>query len=1353
MAAIFAVTVVMVCVCVWHETDVFLCIYCRKEILDSLEVDGGEGDIDEGIQALAKVTKALSKLKAEQAMLLKQSADRDGEKETECSPPLSFTSLGHGNGRTASQASDFEDSFYTCPSSRSSPTHTADHSNLDFPAYTETSAAHNLSPSSTLSTLSDSDLAHLPHLQQGTTAEEDIGREEGSVPMPHLTPTPSGRDTPQEVSQEEVPARREEMVRPEEHYRSNLRWVSKPRLVPLQDEPPPTGKPCTLGKGSVEVTSPSPTKSGWRTGPHTTFRFGSSHSSFSPFNDVQPFVDRGSTGSSSVWKNVRPEPICTPAGRQQNFRPGGSERASAASIQLRPEQHISTVSARGRRGGSSAQRKGRRGGQRNRPARFSGRPNQLGTRRTGFDHQSHKKPEFTGRRHPMEQDRIDISSSDGLSSPSELIPSLGASSHFPSDPVQAGSRDTRATGGRPPQRRTVTPSKRSDLDIPCEMWDTVSSGAGEEVATAPEGGEDVAIAWDKEEPGVLEVVGAARVAEDGENSGGGGGLEVRGKIVGLEGIDSVNGAGEGESRGGLEAESPPNGDFDDAVYKEEVCHVAGERGDSVEEERELEGEEAVSGERVELLVAAGEEVGSDGGSLLHEEEKLLVEMRGGEIDSERDSVVQSTATEQQNGGDSQKEGEEEVAAGDTELTVVGEEGEWRALAGVEEVEGGHQESSSGVVEFMGSGDEASNTEVTITEEGSEQTDVEKAIERVSGDEAGNVELGKEMGEEGVCGKEEVEGGGEVQKEDGEGVGTEASPDEADLTIVTEGDIGEKATAGEGDETPQQNSASDVQMEADGDQASAADANIVTENGENIGENEAVSETETENEAKEEEEEKAGDCNEDRQKGEDGAGGQEVVEEGANVEVTGNEDGGGVGGDLSLEASPDQKPPVASRQVEEVFEEVKMTSASIELSGLEDWCRVMERKGCSPDPTQLVESEREEVENTAELKDPLLLVDLSYPEESKGVSASGESGVSDDRASGAVGGLVGVTLPENDHKEEEEDTNVWPLNIKMNHPLDNGPADARANELTAAESKAEKVAEGQQRCAGEGAKAADTSDTQASGGEVSDSRMPENGELSPEIPAQSCPNPSPPKPTTTPPHGLPPSSLATTEAFTPKYSLPAPLPALPPSPSLSSLTVTEAFTPKYPLSAPLPALPPSPSSTIPLSSTVTPNHSPTLKVAKEFVPTYPHSSSLPPLPLPSSSSPSPYISPPMPSADSSPSLSLPLITPPPSSPIVVSPPPSLPLVYPLPPSQPRPFVPDTVNVQIPPPFFRPDTTVEWASGLIGLGRGTPANNPRAFILPGYPECQPYRTERIVYNLVAPTPRHCPGTWQVLETRPQ
>ena len=333
---------------------------------------------------------------------------------------------------------------------------------------------------------------------------------------------------------------------------------------------------------------------------------------------------------------------------------------------------------------------------------------------------------------------------------------------------------------------------------------------------------------------------------------------------------------------------------------------------------------------------------------------------------------------------------------------------------------------------------------------------------------------------------------------------------------------------------------------------------------------------------------------------------------------------------------------------------------------------------------------------------------------KPTKLNGEVGsvlVLDPRGNGTVDRsdlLVDLSLPgpvNGDKSEDSEDTGMLPLkNIKMNLPLENAATDIRGNESAPADEQAGAV--GQHR----------KIDEEEPRSTVSDGKTTK--------PSLTHRPPSPPKPK-------------------PKPTVTSP----------SSLTVTTAFKPKYPLSAPLPALIPTspPSSAPPKSTTATPSHSSSLKVTEEFVPTYPHSSSLPPLPIRSSS---PYISPPRPSADSSPPLSLPLIPSPSPSPSILSPPPpSLPLIYPLPSSQPQSFIPETVKLRIPPPFYRP-TSVEWASErLIGLGRGTPENNPRAFMLPGYPECQPYRPERIVYNLVAPSPLHCPGTWQVLESQPQ
>ena len=383
----------------------------------------------------------------------------------------------------------------------------------------------------------------------------------------------------------------------------------------------------------------------------------------------------------------------------------------------------------------------------------------------------------------------------------------------------------------------------------------------------------------------------------------------------------------------------------------------------------------------------------------------------------------------------------------------------------------------------------------------------------------------------------------------------------------------------------------------------------------------------------------------------------------------------------------------AQKVEEFFEEVKIVSPGLQLSGLEEWCTEMEKRGCS---LQHNDEQREGLIGESKTVGNGNLIDLGDPEQRGELAGCGERGTLDAGATGPIPTsdlLVDISV-RHPVVEEEEDTSMWPLNIKINHPLEN----------SATNSQAGKPMPGDEHVMDQQKKRAEGPET------VAKSKV------------SNCEN-TEPRPTHHP--RSPPKSKHTT----------------------FSLAVTRAFKPKYPLSAPLPSLLPLP--TPPVSHTVVTS---SLKVAEEFVPAYPRSSSLPPLPLPSHS-PSPYSSPSWPPATTSPPLSLPLITPPSSpSPSVLSPPsPSLPLVYPS--SQPQPFIPDTVKLRIPPPFYRP-TSVEWASErLVGLGRGSPENNPRAFMLPGYPEIQPYRPERIVYNLVAPTPRHCPGTWQVLESQPQ
>ena len=172
--------------------------------------------------------------------------------------------------------------------------------------------------------------------------------------------------------------------------------------------------------------------------------------------------------------------------------------------------------------------------------------------------------------------------------------------------------------------------------------------------------------------------------------------------------------------------------------------------------------------------------------------------------------------------------------------------------------------------------------------------------------------------------------------------------------------------------------------------------------------------------------------------------------------------------------------------------------------------------------------------------------------------------------------------------------------------------------------------------------------------------------------------------------------------------------------------------KYPASVTLPAGLEAP----PQSNPVSPSSSSPLKLAEEFVPTFPHSTPLPAIPASFSSS----------TRSSSPSESLASDSSPLSLPLISPPSPSLPLITAYLPEYPQ-YAPNIPGLSISSPFYRP-RAVDWSSRrLIGLGRGTPENNPRAFILPGYPECQPYRPEPIHYDptFCVPGPPFCPGTW--------
>ena len=74
----------------------------------------------------------------------------------------------------------------------------------------------------------------------------------------------------------------------------------------------------------------------------------------------------------------------------------------------------------------------------------------------------------------------------------------------------------------------------------------------------------------------------------------------------------------------------------------------------------------------------------------------------------------------------------------------------------------------------------------------------------------------------------------------------------------------------------------------------------------------------------------------------------------------------------------------------------------------------------------------------------------------------------------------------------------------------------------------------------------------------------------------------------------------------------------------------------------------------------------------------------------------------------------------------------PLSLPLLSQDPPLFIPDTVR-RFPPPFYHPPGVVGWKDKRsIGLGRGNPVDNPRAFMLPGYPSCQPYQPQTMAFD---------------------
>ena len=1487
-------------------------------------------------------------------------------------PPssLSMASLDHSeSGRVASQACDFNDPFYTCASSQSTPTPTPEPPDLTasqaLPTYPETSAAClspiNLSPSSSLSSLSDDALSRPPHLPQGPTTRDTNTEREWSAPrMPYLTDASSGRDTPQEV-REEMPVQRDDAVTvgnlgPEkrsEPLAHNFRNVRKPRRLPLQDDIPGDAKPRTPGKQSVEVSSPTKSPA-WKS-PLSAFRFDSAGPSYSPVSDVP--VGRSSTApTSTIWREVRQqvsaEPMCTPAGLHRTFRPGGSERVPlssgcgqdttgqsgstgftrglrdrtgstgsnpdrtcnsggvegssgpdrighsgfTASQQDRSRSGSTGFTGRtqgrtsypgsmhGRTGstgftgdrtgvgrwGSSGQRstKRRRGGRGNLRNRPASRPNQPGTRKTGSGLQSNKDvAKYSERRSVTEEDAINCSSSEGLSSPSELVPHISLGSHLHGDSWSleqscVGGDDPRAT-----EKSRILPARHEGLDIGWETWDIEPVKGG----GVTQGGGD-----DEGGRGEEEVEGE----KEGEGIEGGKGGEKAGVLEAKTSEDLIHGRFAGGGLGGEEAQRTRfQQEISDAVIGWEVA-VEGEResGGGNENEEQVCAEEGVSDER--LAAAGGER--SDGvleGVFALEQ----VEQQTQHVEWVEDVPQLETV--------------ETKVSDIAELAVVGGDGgQTESVAEVEKAaetekaaDGALEEGPGDVAEVRASADEACNEELTLIWEGSEKmASASVGNEVASSDEARNVEcdggIDNEKPERDTSDEaSEADGStaelnviaeadletrddglemerndqnndeGTSQKEDGEGTKVEVSLDEAELTIDAEDDgkrgveaeTGkddgeEKATVSEMEERPQLNGAEDVEIETYCDQINLT---VVAGDGGEREETSGVDEGKMREESTAFSEIDGGVRGEERVTSDVDGGGVEAVsevnqEEGETWKVDEGEreeeDGaieekthlnvkadGGIGDKTSstdstlvaeddniigADETPDTEEikPETEQECKEELVDDSNGPGNAELEGVVDdrngpWNAELEgvvddRNG--PGNAELaviveeggeegsayqerVDQSKDEADNESELtdvgeeddrevekteqsldhNDPSIDLDSELAvegsdeeefvaqktnevaaekveevcEEVKMVSTgfelsgleewckkmeergtaqtqtkltvnNGEVGsvlVLDARGNGTVGKsdlLVDLSLPgpvNEDKSEDNEETSTWPSNIL---PLENAATNTRGNEQAGAVGQHRKIDEGPQS----------TVNSKASDGKNTE-------------PSLTHPPPSPPKPK--------------------------------PVTSPSSLTVTAAFKPKYPLSAPLPALIPTspPSSAPPKSTTATPNHSSSLKVTEEFVPAYPHSSLLPPLP---SYSPSPYISPPRPPADSSPPLSLPLIPSPSPSPSILSPPsPSLPLVYPLPSSQPQPFIPETVELRIPPPFYRP-TSVEWASErLIGLGRGTPENNPRAFMLPGYPECQPYRPERIVYNLVGPTPRHCPGTWQVLESQPR
>lgn len=95
--------------------------------------------------------------------------------------------------------------------------------------------------------------------------------------------------------------------------------------------------------------------------------------------------------------------------------------------------------------------------------------------------------------------------------------------------------------------------------------------------------------------------------------------------------------------------------------------------------------------------------------------------------------------------------------------------------------------------------------------------------------------------------------------------------------------------------------------------------------------------------------------------------------------------------------------------------------------------------------------------------------------------------------------------------------------------------------------------------------------------------------------------------------------------------------------------------------------------------------------------------------------------------------------------------------PSPDTQGDPFIPSTVR-RYPPQFFTPQPSrlVGWKNKRsIGLGRGNPVDNPRAFMFPDYPSYYTFPGQPVAFNPppFVPVTQYYSGTWQFMGPHPQ